>query len=88
MPATESALGPFVALPGQLVASATLVDAHLASAQPNPALFGCLCHTGHEPVLRPDRGTEVDARARAAVLRADPTNRALTVRADRRERAE
>ena len=44
--------------------------------------------TGHEPVLGPDRGTEVDARARAAVLRAAPTNRELTVRADRRERAE
>ena len=37
-----------------------LVDAHLASARPNPALFGC---HGPRAILGPDRGTEVDARA-------------------------
>ena len=54
-----------------------LVDAHLASAQPNPAFFGC---QGPRSVLGPDRGTEVDARARASILRAETTNRELTVR--------
>ena len=44
--------------------------------------------TGHEPVRGLDRGTEVDARAGAATLRAAPMNLELTVRADRRERAE
>ena len=86
MPAMESALETSAMMSGQLVASAT-VSSMLISL-PLGRIPRHSAATGHEPVLGPDRGTEVDARARAAVLRAAPTNRELTVRADRRERAE
>ena len=86
MPAMESALETSAMMSGQLVASAT-VSSMLISL-PLGRIPRHSAATGHEPVLGPDRGTEVDARARAAILRAAPTNRELTVRADRRERAE
>ena len=84
MPAMESALETSTMMSGQLVASAT-VSSMLISL-PLGRIPRHSAATGHEPVLGPDRGTEVDARARAAVLRAAP-NRELTARADRRERA-
>ena len=71
---------------GQLVVSATassMLISHPCSSTPS---FSAA--TGHEPVRGLDRGTEVDARAGAATLRAAPMNLELTVRADRRERAE
>ena len=80
MPAMESALETSAMMSGQLVASAT-VSSMLISL-PLGRIPRHSAATGHEPVLGPDRGTEVDARARAAILRAAPTNRELTVRAD------
>ena len=71
---------------GQLVVSATVSSMLISHpCSPIPPFSAA---TGREPVLGPDRGTEVDARARAAILWAAPMNRELTVRADRRERAE
>ena len=80
MPAMESALETSAMMSGQLVASAK-VSSMLISL-PLGRIPRYSAATSHEPVLGPDRGTEVDARARAAVLRAAPTNRELTVRAD------
>ena len=86
MPATESALETSVMMSGQLVVSATVSSMLISHpCSPIPPFSAA---TGREPVLGPDRGTEVDARARAAILWAAPMNRELTVRADRRERAE
>ena len=79
----ESALETSAMMSAQLVASAT-VSSMLISL-PLGRIPRYSAATGHEPF---SGQTEVDARARAAVLRAAPTNRELTVRADRRERAE
>ena len=86
MPAMESALETSARMSGQLVASSTVSS--MLTSPPLGRITRYSAATSHEPVLGPDRGTEVDARAGAAILRAAPMKHELTVRADRRERAE
>ena len=89
MPAIESSLETSVMMSDQLVVSATvssMLISHPRAAESRP--FRLPRATSRFAGQIVPAGTEVDARARAAILRAAPMNRELTVRADRRERAE
>ena len=63
IPAMESALETSAMMSGQLVASATVSS--MLTSPPLGRITRYSAATSHEPVLGPDRGTEVDARARA-----------------------